>query len=297
MFCLDGAGITGYTERTSHGSAAGRLLSGSSGEVSRQGILWVCDRGKGGILWIGKTAAYFGGAWALAPWSGGVRVVCLCRTCRPCRPDRRAAALPPKGYLALTFDGAPGPRPRRPCWTAWPSGGVKATFFLVGEQVADHQDTVRRMADEGHQIGLHTWHHVSLQGMTREEIAAQLGKTQQTIQAVVGPEELMLRPPYGFVDETLKQWAKTPIVCWSVDTEDWKDQNVERIVQTVTQQAEDGDIILMHDIFETSVTAALACVDRLMAQGYYFVTVEELFALRGEVPQEGGVYLSLPPKT
>ena len=81
----------------------------------------------------------------------------------------------------------------------------------------------------------------------------------------------MLRPPYGFVDETLKQWAKTPIVCWSVDTEDWKDQNVERIVQTVTQQAEDGDIILMHDIFETSVTAALACVDRLMAQGYYFV--------------------------
>lgn len=106
--------------------------------------------------------------------------------------------------------------------------------------MADHQDTVRRMADEGHQIGLHTWHHVSLQGMTREEIAAQLGKTQQTIQAVVGPEELMLRPPYGFVDETLKQWAKTPIVCWSVDTEDWKDQNVERIVQTVTQQAEDG---------------------------------------------------------
>ncbi len=162
--------------------------------------------------------------------------------------------------------------------------------------MADHQDTVRRMADEGHQIGLHTWHHVSLQGMTREEIAAQLGKTQQTIQAVVGPEELMLRPPYGFVDETLKQWAKTPIVCWSVDTEDWKDQNVERIVQTVTQQAEDGDIILMHDIFETSVTAALACVDRLMAQGYYFVTVEELFALRGEVPQEGGVYLSLPPR-
>ena len=90
--------------------------------------------------------------------------------------------------------------------------GVKATFFLVGEQVADHQDTVRRMADEGHQIGLHTWHHVSLQGMTREEIAAQLGKTQQTIQAVVGPEELMLRPPYGFVDETLKQWANCLLV-------------------------------------------------------------------------------------
>lgn len=237
------------------------------------------------------------GAWALAlglavsAWFVSLPDV-------PALPaGQTAAALPPKGYLALTFDDGPWPKTTEALLDGLAQRGVKATFFLVGEQVADHQDTVRRMADEGHQIGLHTWHHVSLQGMTREEIAAQLGKTQQTIQAVVGPEELMLRPPYGFVDEPLKQWAKTPIVCWSVDTEDWKDQNVERIVQTVTQQAEDGDIILMHDIFETSVTAALACVDRLMAQGYYFVTVEELFALRGEVPQEGGVYLSLPPKT
>ena len=236
----------------------------------RQGILWVCDRGKEGdsVDWK-KRRRILWGAWALAlglavsAWFVSLPDV-------PALPaGQTAAALPPKGYLALTFDDGPWPKTTEALLDGLAQRGVKATFFLVGEQVADH----------------------------REEIAAQLGKTQQTIQAVVGPEELMLRPPYGFVDETLKQWAKTPIVCWSVDTEDWKDQNVERIVQTVTQQAEDGDIILMHDIFETSVTAALACVDRLMAQGYYFVTVEELFALRGEVPQEGGVYLSLPPKT
>lgn len=108
----------------------------------------------------------------------------------------------------------------------------------------------------------------------------------------------MLRPPYGFVDETLKQWAKTPIVCWSVDTEDWKDPRmVSGLSRPLPSRRRTETSILMHDIFETSVTAALACVDRLMAQGYYFVTVEELFALRGEVPQEGGVYLSLPPKT
>lgn len=264
----------------------------------RQGILWVCDRGKEGdsVDWK-KRRHILWGAWALAlglavsAWFVSLPDVLALPA------GQTAAALPPKGYLALTFDDGPWPKTTEALLDGLAQRGVKATFFLVGEQVAGHQDTVRRMADEGHQIGLHTWHHVSLQGMTREEIAAQLGKTQQTIQAVAGPEELMLRPPYGFVDETLKQWAQMPIVCWSVDTEDWKDQNVERIVQTVTQQAEDGDIILMHDIFETSVTAALACVDRLMAQGYYFVTVEELFALRGEVPQEGGVYLSLPPKT
>ena len=240
----------------------------------RQGILWVCDRGKEGdsVEWKKRRRSLWG-AWALArglavsAWFVSLPDV-------PALPaGQTAAALPPKGYLALTFDDGPWPKTTEALLDGLAQRGVQAT------------------------VGLDTWHHVSLQGMTREEIAAQLGKTQQTIQAVVGPEELMLRPPYGFVDETLKQWAKTPIVCWSVDTEDWKDQNVERIVQTVTQQAEDGDIILMHDIFETSVTAALACVDRLMAQGYYFVTVEELFARRGEVPQEGGVYLSLPPKT
>lgn len=196
----------------------------------RQGILWVCDRGKEGdsVDWK-KRRRILWGAWALAlglavsAWFVSLPDV-------PALPaGQTAAALPPKGYLALTFDDGPWPKTTEALLDGLAQRGVKATFFLVGEQVADHQDTVRRMADEGHQIGLHTWHHVSLQGMTREEIAAQLGKTQQTIQAVVGPEELMLRPPYGFVDETLKQWAKTPIVCWSVDTEDWKDQNVERI--------------------------------------------------------------------
>lgn len=206
-----------------------------------------------------------------------------------------AAALPPKGYLALTFDDGPWPGTTRDLLDGLAQRGVKATFFLVGEQVAAHADTVKRMEDEGHQIGLHTWHHVPMQGMSRQEISGQLERTRQTLRAVVGPEDFMLRPPYGFVDDTLRHWAGAPIVCWSVDTQDWKDKNVDRIVQCLTTQAKDGDIILMHDIFNTSVTAALEAVDRLLAQGYRFVTVEELFALRGQTPQEGKVYTRLPP--
>lgn len=240
-------------------------------------------RRKRQILW---------GAWALAlglavsaawvTWPGELE------------PAQTTAALPPKGYIALTFDDGPWPETTEALLDGLAQRGVKATFFLVGEQVADHQDIVKRMEDEGHQIGLHTWHHVSLKGMTREEICSQLNKTREVLQAVVGPENFMLRPPYGFVDDTLRHWAQAPIICWSVDTEDWKSKNVDAVVQVVTQQAEDGDIILMHDIFDTSVTAALTCVDRLMEEGYYFVTVEELFALRGETPQEGQVYSSLP---
>ena len=171
---------------------------------------------------------------------------------------------------------------------------MKATFFLVGEQVAGHQDTVRRMADEGHQIGLHTWHHVSLQGMTREEIAAQLGKTQQTIQAVVGPEELMLRPPYGFVDQGVRTWSDGPIILWSVDPEDWKDHDVERIVASVVERVEDGDVILMHDIYQSSVEAAIRIVDALKEKGFCFVTVEQLMVRQGIAPEAGVIFPERP---
>ena len=115
------------------------------------------------------------------------------------------------------------------------------------------------------------------------------------IREIVGPVDLMLRPPYGFVDDTLRQWAKAPIICWSLDTEDWKDPTPSRITADILRQVKDGDIILMHDIFDTSVTAALAAVDQLLAQGYRLVTVEELFAQRGQDPQPGAVYCSLPP--
>ena len=234
------------------------------------------------------------GAWALAlglavsAWFVSLPDV-------PALPaGQTAAALPPKGYLALTFDDGPWPKTTEALLDGLAQRGVKATFFLVGEQVADHQDTVRRMADEGHQIGLHTWHHVSLQGMTREEIAAQLGKTQQTIQAVVGPEELMLRPPYGFVDQGVRTWSDGPIILWSVDPEDWKDHDVERIVASVVERVEDGDVILMHDIYQSSAEAAIRIVDALEEKGFCFVTVEQLMARQGIAPEAGVIFPERP---
>ena len=174
---------------------------------------------------------------------------------------------------------------------------MKATFFLIGSRVAGQEDLVRRMAAEGHQVGVHAWDHVQLKGMTPEQIDGQLGKCRACLQEILGPVELRVRPPYGFVDDTLLRCAQAPIICWSVDTEDWKDRNADRIVDTVTDQVRDGSIILMHDIFETSVEAALQCVDLRRAEDYSFITVEELFALRGVTPEKGQVYLNLPPGT
>ena len=201
------------------------------------------------------------------------------------------------GYVALTFDDGPWPETTQALLEGLAQRGVKATFFLIGSQVAGQEDLVRRMAAEGHQVGVHTWDHVQLKGMTPEQIDGQLGRCRACLQEILGPVELMVRPPYGFVDDTLLRCAQAPIICWSVDTEDWKDRNADRIVDTVTDQVRDGSIILMHDIFETSVEAALQCVDLLLAEDYYFITVEELFALRGVTPEKGQVYLNLPPGT
>ena len=105
----------------------------------------------------------------------------------------------------------------------------------------------------------------------------------------------MLRPPYGLISENLCKWAKYPIILWSVDPEDWSDHNVERQVAEVLAQVEDGDIILLHDIYYASVETAFQVMDELMKRGFRLVTVEELFAIRGKEPEAGAVYRSLPP--
>ena len=207
-----------------------------------------------------------------------------------------AGTVPVKGYLALTFDDGPWPETTGALLDGLARRGVKATFFLIGSQVEGQEDTLRRMCEEGHQLGLHTWDHTSLRGRSAGEIGLQLTRTREAVERITGPADFMLRPPYGFVDETLTACAGMPIIGWSVDTEDWRDRNVSRIVEAALDGAEDGAIILLHDIYDTSVTAALEIADRLMDEGYWLVTVEELLALHGVTPEKGQVYLSAREK-
>ncbi|MBU5434943.1 polysaccharide deacetylase family protein [Pseudoflavonifractor sp. MSJ-37] len=192
------------------------------------------------------------------------------------------------GLLALTFDDGP----RRSTTTALLDGlaerGVKATFFLVGSRVAEHStDLLQRMEREGHQIGIHTYDHVALTALSTADFAAQVDKTRDLFRSVLGREGFPLRPPYGMVDDGVRNMAGCPIVLWSIDPEDWDDQDAARVTEHIVSRARDGDIILLHDIFSSSVDAALAAVDRLHRQGFYFVTVEELFAAR-QIPMEPG---------
>lgn len=196
--------------------------------------------------------------------------------------------------VALTFDDGPRASATPRLLDGLAERQAHATFFLVGYRIQSQQALVQRMAQEGHQIGVHTYAHVLLTELNEQEIREQVEQSQRLLTDILGEGEYWLRPPYGLVNDAVKRWAGGPIILWSVDPEDWRDHDVERITQEIAEKARDGDIILMHDIYETSVDAALEVIDRLQAQGFSFVTVEELLLRRGAEPDEGVVYYRVP---
>lgn len=201
---------------------------------------------------------------------------------------------PPK-LVALTFDDGPKPRTTLRLLEGLDQRGVKATFFLIGAQAEAYPELVEQMARSGHQIGIHTYDHVFLTGLNQADFDAQVGRTRQVLTDLLGEADFPLRPPYGAVDDGVKRRANAPLILWSVDPEDWSDRNTQRVVAHIVSNVQDGDIILLHDIYPESVDAALQVIDQLHRAGYAFVTVDELFAARGEELEPGAVYRRCPP--
>lgn len=192
--------------------------------------------------------------------------------------------------VALTFDDGPRSSTTGPLLDGLALREVPATFFLVGNRIPGNEDLVRRMAAEGHQIGIHTYDHVKLKGLSRQDFDLQVGKTRALITRLAGEGNYWLRPPYGLLDKNAEGWCGGPVILWSVDPEDWKDDDIDRVVAAVVEHASDGDIILLHDLFPSSAKAAVRIVDILLSRGYCFVTVEQLMEQRGVTPEAGVRY-------
>lgn len=213
-------------------------------------------------------------------------------------PAAASAPVEEEKLIALTFDDGPSGSNTPVLLDGLADRGVHATFFLVGSMVEARPELAVRLAREGHQIGIHTYDHDSaggLRGLSEEQFDAQVGKTRRLLTALTGQTEFALRPPYGFVDEGVETRAPGPIILWSVDPEDWKYRDTEKVTAHILSHVQDGDIVLLHDIFPTSVEAALRVVDTLQGQGWRFVTVDELLALRGQEPAPGEICHSARP--
>lgn len=214
---------------------------------------------------------------------------------RPVSSELRMELPEPERKLAaLTFDDGPHPEHTEALLDGLAQRGIKATFFLVGTQLPYAPELVERMAREGHQIGIHTLDHVKVEGLDHRGFLRQVEGMRRVLYPLVGERELWLRPPYGLLDENTAAWADGPVILWSVDPEDWRDGDGDRVARHIVDHTRDGDIILAHDIYATSVEGVLRAADELMGQGFEFVTVARLLELRGIAPEPGQVYRNAP---
>lgn len=178
--------------------------------------------------------------------------------------------------IALTFDDGPHPYYTDLLLDGLAERGVKATFFLLGENIEGREDVIRHMSEEGHLIGNHTFYHVDVNSLPLKEACAEIRDTSEAIRAITGQQVEYVRPPYGNWNKELECQVMMIPVFWTLDTLDWKVKNTDRIVREVLADVEENDVILMHDSYRTTVEAALRIVDELQKEGYEFVTADEL---------------------
>ena len=183
---------------------------------------------------------------------------------------------PYKGKVALTFDDGPHPVCTPQLLDGLKKRDVKVTFFVTGENVESYPEIVKRASEDGHLIGNHTFHHVQLTAANSDDFKKEIISTNDIIQEVTGKETSFIRPPYGSWDKKYEKELNMFPVLWDVDPLDWCSTNVDNIVRSVLAGTKENSIILMHDSYDSTVTAALQVVDILKAEGYEFVTVDEI---------------------
>ena len=179
-------------------------------------------------------------------------------------------------YIALTFDDGPSRKYTPILLDGLKERGVHATFFLMGKNIEGEEDIVKRMNEEGHLIGNHSYEHIQLTKAGAKAVCEAVEHTQEQIEAITGKRPEYIRPPYGDWNEELEEEIGMTPVLWSLDSLDWKLTDTGKIIHQVLKDVKDGDIILLHDIFPSSVEAALELIDILQKEGYVFVTADEL---------------------
>lgn len=199
---------------------------------------------------------------------------------------------PERPMVALTFDDGPSAHTDR-LLDAFEAYGGKGTFFVVGNLINDRQETLVRMAEEGHEIAGHSWNHRQLTTLGEEDLQKQLLNTRAKIYKVTGVDATLMRPPYGSFNDEVKAMCKDhgiALINWSVDTLDWKYRDADTVYKSVMDQAKDGAIILCHDLHGSTVDAMEKAIPALIEEGYQLVTVSQLLTSQGGEIEAGKVY-------
>lgn len=184
-----------------------------------------------------------------------------------------------KKLIALTFDDGPSNNTKYFIKELQKRDAL-VTFFVVGNRVKKYEDVLKEAYLMGNQIGSHTYSHKNLLYLNEEEITKEIEKTNEAIYNVIGTKPTIIRVPYGNINKKIRSISNMNHILWNVDTLDWKYKNSNRVYKEIIKHAEDGNIILLHDIFKTSVNGVLKAIDELKKQGYEFVTIDEMIYLK-----------------
>ena len=197
-----------------------------------------------------------------------------------------------KPMIALTYDDGPNPKVGNRIMDVMAANNGRATFFLVGNRVPTYTSEVQRMAAEGHEIANHSYSHKYLNKYGADVIRDEVAKCNAAVQAACGVTPSVMRLPGGNKNSTVLSNVNMPIVLWNIDTRDWDHKNAQKTINEVMSKVKDGDVILMHELYNATADASDYLIPTLSSQGYQLVTVSELAKYKGVALQPGKVYYS-----
>lgn len=191
--------------------------------------------------------------------------------------------------IALTYDDGPSEAITNGILDLLEAYGAKATFFVIGESIEYNNTALTRAAKLGNEIGTHTYSHIDLPTSSEETIREEIDKTDELVKKYTGEKTKIARPPGGELDDESGKIVNKPFFYWTVDTRDWESKDANAIIEIVEAYASDGDIILMHDIYESTLEASEYIIPWLVSEGYELVTVSELMAHKSNKKVQPGV--------
>lgn len=186
-----------------------------------------------------------------------------------------------KKTIAFTFDDGPSGNKTQRLLNILKENKMHATFFMVGNRMESFTNIILETLQNGNEIGSHSFQHGNMTRLKKEELIEDERKTNEIYKKITGNDLKLLRPPYGNVNQLMKDNLNYSFVNWNIDTEDWRYRNAEHIYHEVISKVEDGDIILMHDLYDSTIEAVEKLLPELYVRGFQVVTVSELANLKG----------------
>lgn len=194
--------------------------------------------------------------------------------------------------VALTFDDGPNNSTTGRILDVLEQYGCHATFFVVGSRLKSNALSVQRASSIGCEIGSHSYDHAKLQDMKASSIKKEFSKTNDILKELIGKKAPIVRTPYGTTDKKVLKAVKYPVILWSIDSRDWETRSKKKTVKNIMKNVKDGDIILMHDLYEETAAAVEVIVPKLLNQGYQLVTVSEMMEAKGIKLKPGHTYFN-----